>query len=177
MVPLQAGSNAIRLVSAITNGPNVDYLYVTPPEGLWNEWLDLAGLNGNDRSSSQDPDSDGPSNLWEYLSGGNPKVPDLTGPGGESRAPRMALVEDGGGSLAKFTFLRRADYLNRGLVLSAESSTTLAPPQWTGRTVTLSGSPEPVGDGTVERVKVRVDRALGGQPRIFFRLRADLAGD
>ncbi len=148
----------------------------TPAE-FWNEWLDLAGLEGGDREPWQDSDGDGLPNLWEYVSGGDPKVPDPAGPGGENRAPEMALVEDGGERFAEFTFLRRADHEKRGLVFSAETSTTLDPDLWITRTVTLSGSPEPAGDGVLERIKVRVDLPLGEEPRMFIRLRVDFIGD
>jgi predicted alpha-1,6-mannanase (GH76 family) len=147
------------------------------PQDFWSEWLDFAGLDGGDRDPSQDTDRDGLTNLWEYVSGGNPNAPDPTGPGGERREPQMALAEDGEGRFAEFTLLRRSDYQARGLAISAETCTTLAPDQWFPRTVTLSGLPEPVGDGTLERVKIRVDLPLSGQPRMFFRLRADLAAE
>lgn len=180
VVPLQAGTNTIRLVSTMNNGPNVDYLYVSAPPvpatpgELWTQWLDLAGLGGIDRGPSQDTDSDGLSNLWEYVSGGNPTLADPVASAGGNRAPQMALVQDGGGRFAEFSLLRRADYQNRGLVFSAETSTTLAAGQWTSRTVSLSGAAQPVGDGTLERVNLRVDLPLDGQPQMFFRLRADL---
>lgn len=176
-VPLLAGANTIRLVSTINNGPNVDHLQVrtpTTPAEFWTGWLDLTGLAGAERDPSRDTDKDGISNLWEYLSGGNPMLPDLTGPGGESRVPRLALVEVSGVRYAEFTILRRADYQSRGLAISAESASALSPAQWTSRALIPVGSAVPVGDGTYERAKVRVDLPLAGKPRMFFRLRADL---
>ena len=176
-VPVLAGANTIRLVSTINNGPNVDHLQVrtpTTPAEFWSGWLDLTGLAGAERDPSRDTDKDGVSNLWEYLSGGNPLLPDVISPGGESRVPRLALVEVSGVRYAEFTILRRADYQSRGLVFSAESATALSPAQWTSRALIPVGPAVPVGDGTHERAKVRVDLPLAGKTRMFFRLRADL---
>jgi len=147
------------------------------PQEFWTEWMDLAGLTGIDRDAARDTDGDGLSNLWEYLTGGNPKSPDLAGPGGESRTPRMALVSDSGNRFAEFTFLRRADHATRGLEIAAESSTTLGSASWTARTVTPVGSPASVGDGSLERVKVRVNLPLAAEPAMFLRLKADVTGE
>ncbi|MES2476705.1 MAG: glycoside hydrolase family 76 protein [Verrucomicrobiota bacterium] len=181
-VPLQPGSNTIQLTSTLNNGPNVDYLHVglltapTTPVEFWNEWLDQANLTGGERDPSQDTDGDGQTHLWEYATGGNPQIPDLTNALGDHRVPRMALVDDGGTRFAEFTFIRRTDHQARGLVFSAESTTTLGPTPWTAHAVTLAGSPVPVGDGTHERVTLRINLPLDAEPRMFFRMRVNLAG-
>lgn len=141
------------------------------PAGFWNEWLALAGLSGPDLDPARDTDGDGLANLWEYATGGNPRTPDPSGPDGGARAPRMTLVDDGGGSFAEFSFLRRADYQNRGLVFSAESTTSLEAAEWSARALTQVGTPLPVGDGTCERVTYRLDLRLNESARMFFRLR------
>ncbi len=146
------------------------------PQEFWTEWLDLAGLSGPDRDPSGDPDHDGLTNLWEYLTGGNPNLSDPIAADGQPRAPRVAYVENAGQRFAEFTFLRRADHAQRGLVVSAESNTTLTG-LWTSRTVSLTGTPQPVGDGSHERVTLRVNLPLHSEPTMFLRLRADLAGD
>jgi len=144
------------------------------PGEYWNDWQDYLITDLDARGPGQDPDGDGIPNLWEYITGGNPMAPDRLTATGENRSPVMALVEDAGGRFVEFTFLRRADHQSRGLTFSGESSTTLNPEGWSPRTVTLSGAPVAVGDGTHERVKVRVDLPLAGQTQMFFRLRADL---
>jgi hypothetical protein len=143
------------------------------PQEFWTEWMDGSALTGTDRDADRDTDGDGLSNFWEYVTGGNPKLPDLVGSGGESRAPRMALVSDSSDRFAEFTFLRRADHATRGLAISAESSATLTGTPWTAHTITQVGSPVPIGDGSLERVKVRVNLPLGAEPKMFLRLNAD----
>lgn len=86
----------------------------------------------------------------------------------------MTLIDDAGGHFAESSLLRRADYQDRGLAFSAESTSSLAPSVWTARSLTTIGTPVPVGDGSHERVKVRVNPPLNGQARMFFRLRANL---
>ncbi len=54
-----------------------------PAFSTFEEWRALSGLAGRLRGTSggtaHDPDADGRSNLWEYLTAGNPLVPDRTG--------------------------------------------------------------------------------------------------
>lgn len=145
------------------------------PSALWNGWLNQTALTGQDRGASQDPDGDGVPNLWEYATGGNPMLADIVMAGGESRTQRLSLVEDAGGNFGELTFIRVVDHEQRGLTFSAESSTTLDPGDWTPRTWTLSGAPEPIGDGSLERVKVRVNVPLAEEPHAFIRLRVDVA--
>ncbi|RYD35386.1 MAG: DUF1080 domain-containing protein, partial [Verrucomicrobiaceae bacterium] len=82
-VPLVAGTNSIRLVSTITNGPNVDHLYIdsqvpgpSTPAEFWAEWVTAKGLTGAEKDPQRDSDQDGLSNFWEYVTGGDPMVPD-----------------------------------------------------------------------------------------------------
>jgi len=171
-----SGSGPVQFRNIWVTGESASMGPATPQE-FWTEWMDVAALTGIDRNADRDTDGDGLSNFWEYVTGGNPKSPDLAGPGGESRTPQMELVSDSGNRFAEFTFLRRADYATRGVVISAESSTTLSAAPWTARTVTPIGSPVPVGDGTLERVKVRVNLPLDAESKMFLRLKADMAGE
>lgn len=143
--------------------------------GQWNAWLDESALEGGQREPWADADGDGLENLWEYASGGDPAVSDRVTAEGESRAPVMTLREEGGERFIEFTFVRRTDHAERGLSFSVETSTTLAAGSWTRRTATQTGPPEAVGDGRLERVTVRLDVPLGGEPQWFARLRAEMS--
>ncbi|MBN2163140.1 MAG: DUF1080 domain-containing protein [Pontiellaceae bacterium] len=148
----------------------------TPGEFL-SQWFDVAGVEGADRDPGQDPDGDGLANLWEYVCGGNPMVPDLWVSDGESRAPTMTFREEEGLQFVEFNFLRRSDWQERGIVFSAESTDALDQALWTTRTVVFADDPVPEGDGTYEWVKARVALLLNEEPRMFFRLKAELNND
>jgi hypothetical protein len=124
------------------------------------------------KNPGADPDGDGMSNLWEYATGGNPRAADLTIVGGESRIPRMALKEEDGGSFIEFTFVRVIDALERGLDFVIETSPTMMAGSWTAQPATLAGPPETVGDGTLERVVLRMNESVAGSSQMFARLRA-----
>ncbi|RYD62485.1 MAG: DUF1080 domain-containing protein, partial [Verrucomicrobiaceae bacterium] len=171
-----SGSGPVLFRNIWVTGESASMGPATPQE-FWTEWMDASALIGIDRDADRDTDGDGLSNFWEYVTGGNPQSADLAGPGGGSRAPNMALVNDSGNRFAEFTFLRRVDAATRGLAISAQSSATLSAAPWTTITVTPIGSPVPVGDGTLERVKVRVNLPLGAEPKMFLRLKADIAAE
>ncbi len=177
---LQAfGSNAtgaVQFRNIWVLGESAVLIPATPGE-FWSEWLYLAGLEGADRDPGRDIDGDGLANLWEYVSGGNPMIPDPWAPDGESRTPSMVFRDEGGVQFAEFIFLCRADWQDRGIVFSSESSSSLGPAEWTPRPLLFADDPVPVGDGTYEWIKARVDLPLNAEPRMFFRIRADLNDD
>ncbi|WP_193210783.1 family 16 glycoside hydrolase [Luteolibacter marinus] len=140
----------------------------------WESWLDEKELEGPDRDTAADTDRDGIGNLWEYVTGGNPKLPDLTAPSGESRMPRMSLKEEPGGRYLVFTFVRLADSLARGLDFVIETSPSLIAGSWTPRSWSLAGPPEPQGDGSLEKVTLRMDESVAGSLQLFARVRAEL---
>lgn len=139
----------------------------------WESWVDASGLQGAQKVSDADPDGDGMKNLWEYATGGNPATGDLL-TSGESRTPRMTLYDEGDERYLEFTFVRRVDSLDRGLDFMIETSPTMVAGSWTIRPWTLAGPPEPVGDGSLEKVTLRVDDSVRGTSQLFARLRAEL---
>lgn len=182
-VPLVAGNNTIRLVTTIPNGPNVDHLFIesqlpgpSTPAEFWAEWASAKGLAGEENDAQRDSDNDGLSNLWEHVTGGDPMLSDPIASDGQPRAPRLALVDSGGHRYADFSFIRRTDLAARGITISAETSASLDSTPWASGTASLSGSPQPVGDGSHERVTVRVDLGTDTEPRMFVRLKAVVAG-
>ncbi len=68
--------NSLRAVSLAPDSP-------APAFRSFEQWRIATGLGGPARASegrtTDDPDSDGRTNLWEYLLGGNPLVPDSVG--------------------------------------------------------------------------------------------------
>lgn len=139
----------------------------------WESWIDDSGLQGALKEPDADPDGDGMKNLWEYATGGNPATGDLV-TAGESRTPRMAVKTEGNDRYLEFTFLRRADALERGLDFVIETSPSMTANSWTSRAWSLTGPPEPQGDGSLEKVTLRVDESVAGASQQFARLRAEL---
>ena len=151
-------------------------LWVVPkvsPQEQWESWIDGTGLQGADQDPAADPDGDGMKNLWEYATGGNPLTGDLL-TASESRTPRMTVKDEADERYLEFTFVRRADALDRGLDFIVEISPTMAASSWTPRTWSLAGPPEAVGDGSLEKVTLRVDESVAGSSHLFARLRAEL---
>ncbi len=152
-------------------------VWVVPKAGAldqWESWIGGLGLDDADQESNADPDGDGMKNLWEYATGGDPTVPDLFTATGESRTPRMTMAAEAGGSYLEFTFVRRMDSLDRGLDFRIETSPTMGPNSWTSQPWSLAGPPEAIGDGSLEKVTLRVDESVAGSLQIFARLRAEL---
>ena len=151
-------------------------LWVVPkvsPQEQWESWIDGTGLQGADQDPAADPDGDGMKNLWEYATGGNPLTGDLL-TASESRTPRMTVKDEAYERYLEFTFVRRADALDRGLDFIVEISPTMAANSWTPRAWSLAGPPEAVGDGSLEKVTLRVDESVAGSSHLFARLRAEL---
>ncbi|MES2440001.1 MAG: family 16 glycoside hydrolase [Verrucomicrobiota bacterium] len=140
----------------------------------WASWIGESGLEGSDQISTADPDGDGMKNLWEYATGGDPASADLLTTTGESRTPRMTVTDAAGERYLEFTFIRRADALDRGLDFQIQTSATLEADSWTFRSSSLAGPPVAIGDGSLERVTLRVDESVAGSLQLFARLRAEL---
>jgi hypothetical protein len=143
------------------------------PQEQWDSWVEDTGLQGADQSPDADPDGDGMKNLWEYATGGNPSASDLQA-AGQSRTPQMKVIDEANDRYLEFTFVRRADSLDRGLDFVIEISPTMAADSWTSRSWSLAGPPQAIGDGTLEKVTLRVDESVAGSTQLFARLRAEL---
>ncbi|MBB5353604.1 hypothetical protein HNR46_003865 [Haloferula luteola] len=135
----------------------------------WEAWLDEAGLEGDDRQPWSDPDGDGTANLWEYATGGDPKVAEARS--GSPRVPRMEVLEQEGQRYLEFSFVRRTDTIDRGLRFDIETSATLMSGSWTVQSATLAEAPEALEGGEFERVRLRVDGPVTDRRQIFARVR------
>jgi len=153
---------------------NVWVIPKVSPQERWQSWIDGSGLQVAQQDPNADPDGDGMKNLWEYATGGSPTAGDLFTTAGGSRTPRMTMIHDADERYLEFTFVRRADALDRGLDFRIETSATLGPDSWSFRSSSLVGPPEPVGDGSLEKVTLRVDEPISGNSQLFARLRAEL---
>lgn len=140
----------------------------------WQQWLADAEVAAGLRTPGADADGDGLANLWEYASGGNPVSPDRLTSWGDSREPRMSMIQEGGNRYIEFSFIRRTDYASLGLRFTVETSSTLGPNSWTRRTFTQTGPPVALGDGSLEKVSIRLDEPVSNLPNTFARLRAEL---
>ena len=136
--------------------------------------MSLIRLTETDQDSTADPDADGLRNLWEYATGGDPTAADLFTATGESRTPQMTVTDESGGRYLEFTFVRRTDAIDRGLDFEVETSATMAGNSWNFRPSSLAGPPVAIGDGSLERVTLRVDESVAGSVQMFARLRAEL---
>ena len=140
----------------------------------WQSWLSDHGMSMEPGIEDGDEDFDGLPNLWEYASGGDPKSAAGDGVDGLRRGPTMHLVEDGLESFIEFSFVRRIDSASRGLRYSLQTSATLEPGSWTTHPATQQGAATSIGDGTRERVILRMNEPVTGKERIFARLQAEL---
>jgi hypothetical protein len=143
------------------------------PQEQWESWLEGTSLQGTNQNPDADPDGDGMKNLWEYATGGNPETGDLL-TGSESRTPRMTVIDEADDRYLEFTFVRRADALDRGIDFVVEISPTMASNSWTPRAASLAGPPQALGDGSLEKVTLRMDESVAGSMQLFARLRAEL---
>ena len=151
-------------------------IWVVPkvsPQEQWQSWLEATSLQGTTQDPNADPDGDGMKNLWEYATGGNPETSDLL-TAGASRTPQMTVIDETDDRYIEFSFVRRADSLDRGLEFVVEISPTMAANSWTTRSWSLAGPPQAIGDGSLEKVTLRVDESVAGSPQLFARLRAEL---
>ncbi len=116
--------------------------------------------NAGNAANEMDPDSDGLSNFLEYAIGGNPAVR-----GDASRLPQIAGSSGG----LHFTYLRRRDAVDRGLVYQVQATENLVSQPWGASRVTEIGS-VPLDDD-FETVTCHIE----GGDSVFARLRITLA--
>lgn len=143
-------------------------------EQQWESWVTSSNLTGVDADPYADPDHDGVCNRWEYASGGNPQVADRN-QGGQSLTPQLTLIEEEDARYIEFTFLRRRDAVARGLRFTMETTDSLAPGSWQNQAYEEVGAPVPVGDGSIERCKVRATNPLPlSTQRLFGRMKVEV---
>lgn len=136
-----------------------------PASATFSGW---AAQNSSSAVATDDSDADGLPNLLEYVLNGNPAAADST-------VQPVAGVQSftvGGitGDYQTLTFKIRQDAMDVSTLV--ETSSTLQPNDWAASAVLLSRQPAGLGMDTLV-YRAPLPRSLA--PRLFFRLRADLA--
>ena len=138
-------------------------LFAGPPTELkdYADWL--AGYPGlAAQAPGDDPDSDGISNLFEYISGGDP------GTGSQSAAgqPLLPTVTSDGSNLG-FTIRRRADFEARGIEMAVQWSADLV--SWSTDGLLISDAVMSL-DNLTEFLTYTPVGGMAVHSRIYFRL-------
>jgi hypothetical protein len=128
-VQLQEGANTIRATASGSSGGNLDYLDVVQVAVLKGYDLWVTGWGTNIGATTNDFDSDGMNNLYEYGLGGNP-TNGLT----PTNAPAFTIV----GSRGIYVYPKRSD--DDALTYTIETRTNLISGTWTSEGYDVMGT-------------------------------------
>ena len=90
------------------------------PQTLYQDWMNAYTALGSATNRLDDPDGDGVCNLQEYALDGNPEDPSNLG-----TKIFQSLDDSGNETIFKYLFVRRKDYVARGLSYQLEKTTNL----------------------------------------------------